>query len=213
VIDADSKKKIYPDGFYYTGDIVKIDEKKNLYFAGRENRDYIKNGYGAKVPISFLKKNYKELYSQVKHIEYYTSETSVLYQGISALIFINDKTIPKGRVTNKKIIRKITKTIKRTNKELLFKIEPFEYDHMLINRFLILNNKLPKSSKGTISKYKIDTKFKQEIDHLIKTYDTKSGVKNIVILRYRLYRIFLTCLPFKNPRFRKFFLNLFIRKN
>ena len=213
IIDSDNKEKFYPDEYYYTEDIVKIDENNNIYFLGRESRDYIKNGFGAKVPISFLKKNYEELYSQVEHIEYYTSETCVLYQGISALIFIKDKKLPNGRVTDKKTIRRITKIIKNTNKKLLSKVEPFEYDHMMINRFLILNSKLPKSSKGTVSKYKIDTEFRNEIESLIRTFDTKFGVKNIVILRYKIFKKILTCFPFNNSRFRKFFLKLFIRKN
>ncbi|HDM67241.1 MAG TPA: hypothetical protein ENG62_02510, partial [Thermoplasmatales archaeon] len=62
MIDPERREKIYPEEFLDTGDIVRVDEEENIYYVGRENRDFFKNGFGAKIPIATMKRYYKELY-------------------------------------------------------------------------------------------------------------------------------------------------------
>ncbi|MCK4995500.1 MAG: AMP-binding protein [Thermoplasmatales archaeon] len=203
LIDPIKKKHIYPEDFLDTKDIVRIDKDKNIYFESRENLDFVKNGYGVKVPLGIMKKHYEKLYSQVEHIEYYAPETILFNFGISALIFIKEKGIAQGRVTNGNIIRKYSRIIKKINKELEKNIEPFEFENRAITRFLLINSNVPKTLKNTVSKYIIDVNFKDEIFDLKKSNLEKTGVKNILRPKQRLYFILITILPFNNKKFRK----------
>jgi len=180
------KRKIYAEEFYDTKDIVRIDEKNDIYFVGRENLDFIKNGYGAKVPLSTMRKYYKKLYSKVEHIQYFAPEIMSLNLGIAALIFIKEKNLKKGRVKDKKIIKKYFKIIKNINKELKTKIEPFEYENRAIVRFLLINSTVPRTRKNTVSKYIIEVEFKEEISDLLKSNKGKKGVKNILNPKARI---------------------------
>lgn len=210
IIDENSGEKIFPDEFYYTGDIVKLDENNNIFYVGREKTDFFKGSFGAKVPISYLKHYYKELYDQVIQIEFYSPETNAFFLGLAALIFIEDNSIPFGRVTNKKIINKYVKIIRKINKSLLEKLEPFEYEHRTINRFLLINSNLKKTFKGTLPKFEIEKQYKNEINDLIKLNKEKAGLKFL----YRPKLIFLKflnqLLKMKNPNIRKFILKFYL---
>ena len=76
-----------------------------------------------------MKQYYKDLYNKVEHIEYHQTDVMTLNLGIAALIFINEKNISQGRVTNKHVISKYKKIIKKINKELYITLEPFEYEN------------------------------------------------------------------------------------
>jgi len=210
IIDEYSGEKIIPDEYYYIGDIVKLDENNNIFYVGREKTDFFKGSFGAKVPISYIKNYYKTLYDYTLQIEYFSPEISTLSQGLAALIFIEEDTIPFGKVINKKIINKYARIINKINNSLLEKLEPFEYEHRTISRFLLINSNLKKSFKGTLPKNEIETKFKKEIDELIKSNDQKSGVK-IMHSPRTIFTILLNrFLPMKNPIFRKFILGLYL---
>jgi acyl-coenzyme A synthetase/AMP-(fatty) acid ligase len=208
IINPTTGEHIYPDQYLDTKDIVKIDEEKNIYFVGRENLDFIKNGYGAKIPLSIMKNYYEELYKEVKHIEYFPTDVMTFYLGIAALIFIREKNVSKGRVTNKHIIKKYKKIIEKINKELITKIEPFEYENRTITRFLLINCDVPKTCKNTISKYKIEANFKGEIFDLKKSNSKKSGIENVLKVSQKLLHFTFKIIPLKNNIFRKFLLKI-----
>jgi acyl-coenzyme A synthetase/AMP-(fatty) acid ligase len=209
IIDPQSKKHVYPAEYFDTEDIVKIDKEKNIYFVGRENLDYVKNGYGAKVPLEVMKRYYEKLYSQTEHIQYYAPEIMAFNLGIAALIFVKEGEIPQGRVTDNKIIKTYSKIIKDINEELKKKIEPFEYEHRAITRFLLINSDVPLTRKGTVSKYIIDVKFKEEISDLKKSNSEKTGVRNILRPKQTIVYVLTTILPLNNKIFRKILLKLF----
>ena len=210
IIDENSGEKIFPDEFYYAGDIVKLDENNNLFYVGREKIDFFKGGFGAKVPISYIKDYYKELYDQVLQIEYYSPETDTLSLGLAALIFIEYNSIPIGRVTDKKIINEYAKIIRKINASLLEKLEPFEYEHRTINRFLLINSDLKKTFKGILPKNEIEKQYKDVINDLIKSNKEISGLKflynpKIIFLKF-LYKL----LKMKNPNLRNFILKFYL---
>ncbi|HEC89299.1 MAG TPA: hypothetical protein ENI44_01805 [Thermoplasmatales archaeon] len=195
---------IYPDEFLDSGDIVKVDRDKNIYYIGRENSDFFKNGFGAKVPLAIMKEYYRRLYEKVKHIEYYAPEDSTISLGVAALIFIENKELPSGRVTDKREIKRYTRIIKNINNFLYKTIEPFEYDQRAITRFLLINHEIPRTRKNTISKYRIEVEFKGEIDDL-KLRSHGDGVVSILKPRQKLLNLILKLSHIK-------FLNKFILK-
>jgi long-subunit acyl-CoA synthetase (AMP-forming) len=204
---------VLPDEFFYSGDIVKLGENNRLIYIGRENRDFVKSGFGAKTPISSMKEYYKRLYNQAVHIEYYPTGRFNFSLGIAALIFIENKTIPHGRVTNKKMIKRYYKLIKKINNSLLRTLEPFEFEHRTITRFLLINSGVFTTFKGTISKYKIKEQYKDEINDILYSNKTNSGVKNFITLNFFIFNLLFKFPPLRNSRFRKIFLNFFLRLN
>lgn len=213
--DPETQSTIYPKTYFDTGDLVKIDKNNNLFYVGRENRDFINNGFGVKVPIFYLKQYYKLLYEcgEVNHIEYFPAEVSTITLGIAALIFIKNKCLPEGIVTNKKITKAYLKLLKKINSQLLKTIEPFEYEHRRITRFLLVNATVPITIKKTISKYKIEKMFKNEIALLKKSKDSKSGIKNVFSLKFYFLKIVMANRFFRNKILRKIVLKLFLWGN
>jgi acyl-coenzyme A synthetase/AMP-(fatty) acid ligase len=210
IIDEDSEEKIFPDEYYYAGDIVKIDKNNNLFYTGREKIDFFKGSFGAKVPISYIRNYYKELYDQVEQIEYYSPETGTISPGLAALIFIENNSIACERVTDKKIINKYTKIIRKINVSLLEKLEPFEYDHRTINRFLLINSNIKKTFKGTLPKDEIEKKYKNEINDLIRLNKEESGLKFLYSPKFIFLKFLYRLLQMKNPFIRKRFLKFYL---
>jgi acyl-coenzyme A synthetase/AMP-(fatty) acid ligase len=178
-----NEKNEKSEEFFYTGDIVTINKKSQILLIGRENRDFINSGYGMKVPIPFMKEHYKKLYEISEHVEYFSPEDNTLYMGISALIFISNNKLIRGLVRNKKIIREYAKLIKKLNRELIRRVEPFEYDFRNINRFLIINDEVPKTIKGDPSANIIEIKYKKELDILFGANGQRKWAKNVIPLK------------------------------
>ena len=204
---------VLSDEYFNCGDIVKLGENNKLIYIGRENRDFIKSGYGAKIPISSMKNYYKSLYNQAFHIEYFPTARFNFSFGIAALIFIKNNTIPQGRVTNRKIIKRYYKQIKNINNTLLKTLDPFEYEQRTITRFLLINSDVLKTFKGTISNYHIENQYKDEINDLLYLNKTNLGVKNFITLNFFVFNLLFKFTPLRNKKFREIVVNLYVRLN
>lgn len=212
IIHPNTKENIYPETYFYTGDIVKIDEKQNIYYFGRENLDFVKNGYGAKIPLTYMKQYYHTLYEKIEHICYYPSDIITMNLGITALIFIKEKNTPSGRVTDKNIMRKYKKIITYCNYNLSNKLEPFEYENRSITRFLLINNNPPKTRKNTISQNIINIEYENEITDLRNCNFKKTGVVNLLPPSQRLLLLIMKGLSKINPMFKNIFLKIITNK-
>jgi acyl-coenzyme A synthetase/AMP-(fatty) acid ligase len=197
----------YAEGFYYTGDIVKF-HNNHLFYVGRERKDFFKNGYGAKVPISIIENNYAELYKRSKHIEFFASESLNLSLGFSALIFIKNSTIPKGRVTNNRVIHEYYNLIKTINKNLANTLEPFAYEQRTITRFLLINDEAFMTFKGTSSRSQIEAHYENEIVDLLHAQKRTSGVRVIHTPENRLLFLLLRSHFLKYTFIRKVLLKI-----
>jgi len=209
IIHPKTKDNLYPETYFYTGDIVTIDKKQNVYFFGRENLDFVKNGYGAKIPLVSMKEYYHTLYNYVEHICYYPSDMISMNLGITALIFVKESNIPSGRITDKNVIKRYKKIISDCNHDLLKMLEPFEYENRAINRFLLINNNPPKTRKNTISTNRVETEYDIEITDLRNCNLKKTGVVNLLNLNQKLLLIMIKGLSMINPFLKNIFLKIF----
>ena len=80
---------------------------------------------------------------------------------------------------DKKIIQEYYTLIKNINLKLVDTIEPFTFEHWAITRFLLINDEVFKTNKGTISRFKIVKYYESEIYDLLHSHDKKSGVRLI----------------------------------
>jgi long-subunit acyl-CoA synthetase (AMP-forming) len=206
-----TENKVFPEEFFNSGDIVRYRKPDALSYVGREKKDFIKNGFGAKVSLSYLKEYYKDLYPDVNHIEYMVYETFNFSLGIAALLFISDPCLPQGRVTDKKTIQTFYRRIKTINKHLIKTLEPFEYEQWTIARFLLINHTVDKTYKGTVSGYSIDTQFSPEKYDLMHSNNPKTGVKNLEHLSSVFLRFLLIFTPLRKKKIRLLLLRIFLR--
>jgi len=198
--------------FFYAGDIVRIAPHNVLVFVGREQKDFFKSGYGAKVPLSHLKRNYKELYEMVNHIEFYAFETFHFSFGIAALILVTEPRLPPGRITNTRTIQKYSTKINHINMQLMQTLEPFEIDHHLITRFLLVNSPVKYTMKGTVSGSFLQTHFSTEINDLLHSSEQGIGIYTFSYLGSNIIRFLLRYTPLRFRKIRSIVLRLFLRK-
>lgn len=152
--------------FFETGDLVKYDETNGeIFYSRRKSSDFIKDEFGVKIPLNALQKYYQCLYQISQHIEWFPL---VNIPGLAALIFLT----PSMEGNQQK---EIAALIKNTNEDLKQNIEPFEYSHRHIERFSLVNDEIPLTRKGTISKDQISKKYEQIISDLRNpfVYDQK----------------------------------------
>jgi long-subunit acyl-CoA synthetase (AMP-forming) len=206
-----AENKAFPKEFFNSGDIVKYRKPDTLSYVGREKKDFIKNGFGAKVSLSYLKEYYTDLYQDVNYIEYMAYETFNFSLGVAALLFISDPCLPQGRVTDKKTIQTFYRRIKTINKHLIKTLEPFEYEQWTIARFLLINHTVDKTYKGTVSGYSIDTQFSPEKYDLMHSNNPKTGVKNLEHLSSVFLRFLLIFTPLRKKKIRLLLLRIFLR--
>ncbi|HYX06689.1 MAG TPA: aminotransferase class III-fold pyridoxal phosphate-dependent enzyme, partial [Bacteroidales bacterium] len=165
-----------PGDFFYTGDIVRLKDKNLIFYAGRENRDYIKDGFGVKIPVVRLHKYYESLFAKSGHIELFPVKG---IPGLAALIFIKNSDFPEGIVSNEKLIKQYEGIISEVNNRLLKILEPFEYRHRSIIRFTLVNSETPKTIKGTVSSFQIGILYNETISNLVDPLGCGRHIKNI----------------------------------
>ncbi len=164
-----------PGSFFNTGDIVSLDERNRIIYQGRENRDFIKDGFGVKIPLDCMRRYYEKLYAQAEHVEYFPIKSD---PGMAAMIFIQNNHVQQGKVTEERVIRYYSRLINEVNARLYKTLEPFEFRHRFISRFVLINSVVPKTVKGNVSKYKIETDYQDVIDDLVDPLSSPSGIVN-----------------------------------
>lgn len=173
----DSKTRLnIPEGYFSTGDIVRISGDNLIYYVGRENKDFIKDGFGVKIPLSTLHKYYEIIIAQIEHIEFYPIKG---LPGLAALIFIKNNLDEKGVISEHTIVKKFSAQISEINNRLFKKLEPFEFRHRVINRITLVNSSVPKTVKGNVSSFKIKVLYGKVIDNLIDPLGNRKEVEII----------------------------------
>jgi long-subunit acyl-CoA synthetase (AMP-forming) len=154
------------DGFFDTGDIIWLDDRKNVFYVRRAILDYFKDGFGVKIPAVAIKKYYKSLIDAVLHCEFFPVMN---FPGLAVILFIDDNSLPPGAVTEARTLKKYSAYITEINDRLASTIEPFEYQHRHICRLAIVNDSPPLTGKGTISVKQININYKSLIERLTDT--------------------------------------------
>ena len=165
-----------PAGFYNTGDIVSLVKSGRIVYIGRENSDFFKDGFGVKIPINSIKIYYKKLHEKVLHVEYYPINS---HPGLAALIFINDNSLPPGRIIDRKIKIDFSQFIGNINNNLYGELMPFEFQHRTIKRIAIVNSIVPMTIKGNVSKNIIQLQYSGIIKQLCDPFSSDLSIKEI----------------------------------
>jgi acetylornithine/succinyldiaminopimelate/putrescine aminotransferase/predicted amino acid dehydrogenase/acyl-coenzyme A synthetase/AMP-(fatty) acid ligase len=168
------KDEITGRDFYDSGDIVILDDNKDLFYYGRASQDYFKDNFGVKIPVNTLRNYYNELLCSILHAEFYPI---LNFPGISSLLFISDSNLPEGAVTDNRVLKKYAGIIEGINNRLINTIEAFEFQHRHICRIAVLNQSPPLTRKGSISVKEINFTWHSLIERLTDTRMEASGIE------------------------------------
>jgi acyl-coenzyme A synthetase/AMP-(fatty) acid ligase len=210
ILNSENKKHT----FFFTGDIVRQTSHGDLFYVGRESHDFVKSGYGAKIPVAQLKSSYHELYDKVAHIEYYPTETFRYAFGIAALIYITDDSLPLGRVLDSTTLAQYRRLILNINLHLIDVLEPFEFEQQLITRFLLVNTThIDRTFKGTINQASLKTRFSKEINDLQSATNFTSGVQHLGRFNDRILELLIRHTPLRNSALQRLALTFVLKEN
>lgn len=163
------------NGFFDTGDIVHVHNNEIEYYS-RETKDFFKDGFGVKIPLVKVNKYYKDIFKYISHVELFAIKNT---PGLGALLFIPNKSTANRIISDDKQINKYSQRIGEINATLYKTLEPFEYRHRVIRRFVLINKTVPKTEKGTLSQSKIEILFKDIINELINPLSSVAWIKEV----------------------------------
>ncbi len=126
-------------GWFCTGDIVHY-EGSGLEFAGREGIDFIKDGFGLKIPISVLGTIYGEAIGSSLLTHYIPALDS---PGIAALFIGKSIDVPPAELHGR-----LVSTVSMLGSIL----DPFSARHLRLRRYAILKEEPGLTHKGTLSR-------------------------------------------------------------
>ena len=134
--------------WYATGDLVRR-SPCGLVFAGREHDDFVKDGFGVKIPRRLLEERYADLGDPVVHVEVFPLREE---PGLGALIFLDE-----GAEANRALLRRIRGLLEARHESFVLALDEFELRHFTIARFACLPGPPPRTPKGNVSRAEIGT--------------------------------------------------------
>ncbi len=175
-----AKKANEPGEWFDTGDLVRR-EPEGLRYLGRAENDFVKDGYGVKVPHALLLDRYRQLSPDIHHIEIFPLGEE---PGLAALVFLKGsrgsrecaigQTAP--RVKDHQTCRRIQGLIEARNEKLLATLDDFELRHLTIARFACVADVPPITAKGTISRQQIESRYAQLLKLLMGPFKNEDGI-------------------------------------
>ena len=171
-IDADA-----PADWYTTGDLVQRDEN-GLRYAGRENDDVAKDAFGVKISRTLLAERYISLGEPVIHVECFPMRKE---PGLGAVIFV-DHGIDQPRhppLTDCGVLDRVRGLIEARHEMFLAALDDFELRHFTIARFACISGQPPRTLKGTVARFAIETDHASLLDSLLDRYVKHPGIGRV----------------------------------
>ncbi len=175
------EEKGYSDNYFDTGDVICLDENNSFLYIRRASLDYFKDSFGVKIPVKQVQGYYKYMIDTVIHCEFYPVMN---FPGLAALLFINDSFSSCRAVTDNTLLKKIRSNFEEINNRLINSIEPFEYQHRHVCRFVVFNEPPPRTGKGTISVKQINVSYREIIGRLEDSRKESAGIEPTDSLSY-----------------------------
>lgn len=160
-------------GWFHTGDLVERNPQ-GLKYVGREEADFVKDGFGVKVPLGLLHERYKDLDAGVRHVELFPLAEE---PGLAALIFIDGP--PGEGANNRRMCQRLRGKIEARHEKLLAVLDDFELRHLTIARFACVAEPPPVTPKGNVSRQQIESKYRETCKGLMGRLVRADGIVRI----------------------------------
>jgi acetylornithine/succinyldiaminopimelate/putrescine aminotransferase/predicted amino acid dehydrogenase/long-subunit acyl-CoA synthetase (AMP-forming) len=169
--------------WFITGDLVQR-ESEGLRYLGRAESDFVKDGFGVKVPQALLLERYCDLAPDIDHIEVFPLAQE---PGLAALVFLKALSGPCVNAASKntpwvkdyRICQRIRGLIEARNENLLTLLDDFELRHLTIARFACIADSPPVTVKGNIARRQIESRYAEVIKKLIERWIHEDGIVRV----------------------------------
>ncbi len=168
----DTSYPIDSSGWFQTGDVIKK-TPEGLHYIGRAQQDFLKDGFGVKLPRNLLLSHYHALDQAVTHLEPFPLKES---PGLAALIFIKplaygyeERISSAGASKNNQLLDHIGSLLEARHEQLLEQLDGFELRHHTIRRFACVYASAPLTTKGNLAQAEVKHRFNTIIKHLTES--------------------------------------------
>jgi acetylornithine/succinyldiaminopimelate/putrescine aminotransferase/predicted amino acid dehydrogenase/acyl-coenzyme A synthetase/AMP-(fatty) acid ligase len=161
--------------WFATGDLVRP-TANGLCYLGREQDEYVKDGFGVKISRRVLAERYANLGNPVLHLEWFRLREE---PGLGALIFVGDRrenTAGDRRVSDRRILERVRALVEARHESFRLEVDDFELRHLTIARFACLEGPPPLTSKGNVSRASIERRQATLLDELLGRYVKHPGI-------------------------------------
>jgi acetylornithine/succinyldiaminopimelate/putrescine aminotransferase/predicted amino acid dehydrogenase/long-subunit acyl-CoA synthetase (AMP-forming) len=171
-------------GWFHTGDLVERNPE-GLRYVGREETDFVKDGFGVKVPLALLRERYRDLDASVRHVELFPL---VEEPGLAAIIFVDgptgdgtneSSTADSPWLKNRRICQRVRGKIEARHEKLLAVLDDFELRHLTIARFACVAEPQPMTPKGNVSRQQIESRYREACKGLTGRLVRTEGIVRI----------------------------------
>ncbi|MBI4613723.1 MAG: AMP-binding protein [Planctomycetes bacterium] len=131
--------------WFETGDLVRR-TPGGLVHAGRAATDFVKDGFGVKIPYARVAGFYAGLADPVESIEFLPLREQ---PGVGAIVFVRGAAAGE-RVFDAEILALVERILYGRHAELRERVEEFEFRHLTIARFACVGGPAPRTAKGTL---------------------------------------------------------------
>jgi acetylornithine/succinyldiaminopimelate/putrescine aminotransferase/predicted amino acid dehydrogenase/acyl-coenzyme A synthetase/AMP-(fatty) acid ligase len=131
-----------------TGDLVTWDGRA-LRHAGRERDDFVKDGFGVKVPRARFAELYAGLEAPVLHVEGYPVQEE---PGLAGLVFVDLPGGDGGAVVDEAVEHRVRSLLEARHEALRPTLEEFEFRHFTLLRFACVAGPPPRTAKGSVAR-------------------------------------------------------------
>lgn len=159
------------EAWFCTGDLVRLErsaEGEQLHHVGRAVHDFVKDGFGIKVPLSRVADFYRDLgYDAVEHLELFPLEDE---PGLGALVFGAD---------GPGALERLRGLFEARHEELRDRLEELELRHFTIGRFALVAGAAPRTAKGTVDRAAIIQSHRELVGALTQRFAHQPGIMRV----------------------------------
>jgi len=138
--------------WHETGDLLRRNGA-GFEYAGRDDPEVVKDGFGVKVPRALIARRYAGLGAPIRHIEVLplTEEP-----GLAGLVFVDLDEAPaaagaEAPLTDPTTLRRVRAMLEGRHEDLAQALDDFELRHLTLDRFACVAGEPPRTAKGNVS--------------------------------------------------------------
>ncbi len=182
--DFDAAGKTRGSGEWFnTGDLVQR-VREGLRYLGRADDDFVKDGFGVKVPRLLLLDRYSDLDPDIHHVVVFPLAEE---PGLAALVFLKGQPDAHEPLTEQAApwvrdpltCRRIRGLIEARNERFLTELDDFELRHLTIARFACIAGSPPVTAKGNISRRRVEDRYAEVLKQLTGRWFHQEGIVRV----------------------------------
>ncbi|HEY3357997.1 MAG TPA: aminotransferase class III-fold pyridoxal phosphate-dependent enzyme [Polyangia bacterium] len=166
-----------PGAWRATGDLLEETPGGALVFVGREGSDFVKDGFGVKVPLARVAAFYAGLGDPVAHLELFPLREE---PGLAAILFVppaaataEGAAVP---LADPAVLDRVQSLLEERHEQLREELDELEFRHLTAARFACVAGACPRTAKGTPDRGAISRGLGALIERLTGPFVARPGL-------------------------------------